>query len=359
MKSLDLAFSTKKKSGSTGFWWKRSNAFICPLTGGMNCHAEGVPKEGCDFGTFHWLSGTEREPEIGVDFENFSSYLLFAKVCVDLYLPGKRIVHIDGEWKTCFPLYIPDDSILSYENYGVPVVEQRVSSNVMENYYLPEETILSFHVMVVKGPEMLPHFRRNEREYVLFDTNSVVERLHHFFDKNMLCDFCILSGGRQFWCHKFVLCSRSPVFQAMLSLNCQEAIDDVVDMSSTSPKTVHCLLCLIYCRDLPENTTTEELLEISDLAHKYMIKIQCGNHMSEPCKHFDNYGFTTSKVPPMFCGLTHLEMWVAYKVLTNHSARDRHCYLCPKIPLFVNLACAQQSTECLSYKCLGESVRML
>lgn len=88
----------------------------------------------------------------------------------------------------------------------------------------------------------------------------------------------------EFPCHKFMLASRSDVFQAMFSHSMKEAVSGEVDLTSTAPAhVVQEFLRFIYTDDF-QDTSFKTVSQLLPLAEKYNVRrlcVTCAQHLLE------------------------------------------------------------------------------
>ena len=84
-----------------------------------------------------------------------------------------------------------------------------------------------------------------------------------------MADFIIVSEDTEIECHKFVLASKSPVFEAMLENNLEEVKEGKVKMHDVKVATVKLMLKYMYTGYISEDSTVMKDLLIA--ADKYQM----------------------------------------------------------------------------------------
>jgi len=77
-------------------------------------------------------------------------------------------------------------------------------------------------------------------------------------------DVKITCGGKEFWCHKLVLTTRSPVFRSMFESNMKEKITGSVEIKTMNPEVFEDLLKYIYTGDIKIDSNAKGLFEAAD-----------------------------------------------------------------------------------------------
>ena len=95
------------------------------------------------------------------------------------------------------------------------------------------------------------------------------------FESSAHSDVVLKCGSRAFSCHKAILSSRSPVFEAMFSHNMQESRHNEVEIEDLQPDTVRIMLQYIYSGHLDPPTTNKELLCAADKYQLTQLKTAC------------------------------------------------------------------------------------
>jgi hypothetical protein len=94
--------------------------------------------------------------------------------------------------------------------------------------------------------------------------DQVLSRLHAMQKDSHLTDFSLkLSDGGQVQCHKLVLVTTSPFFEALFSTGLTECVADEVDLSYLEPDSVVTLLNYLYSGSMRYTLYIKDILMIS------------------------------------------------------------------------------------------------
>ncbi|CAL8108337.1 unnamed protein product [Orchesella dallaii] len=93
-----------------------------------------------------------------------------------------------------------------------------------------------------------------------------------FLEENLHSDFTIIAQNRtRIPTHKLVLAAHSPVFQRMLESDCQETMENIIELDN-SKEGVMAFLKFLYYSDIEDPIGNERVaLELLELGHKYEI----------------------------------------------------------------------------------------
>ena len=99
----------------------------------------------------------------------------------------------------------------------------------------------------------------------------------NLFESSAHSDVVLKCGSRTFSCHKAILTSRSPVFEAMFSHNLRESRHNEVEINDLEPDSVRIMLKYIYSGNLEPHTNTnnKELLCAADKYQLTQLKTAC------------------------------------------------------------------------------------
>ena len=95
------------------------------------------------------------------------------------------------------------------------------------------------------------------------------------FESSAHSDVVLKCESRTFTCHKAILTSRSPVFEAMFSHNLRESQHNEVEIQDLQADTVRIMLQYIYSGSLEPNTNSKELLCAADKYQLTQLKTAC------------------------------------------------------------------------------------
>ena len=95
------------------------------------------------------------------------------------------------------------------------------------------------------------------------------------FESSVHSDVVLKCGNRTFSCHKAILSSRSPVFDAMFRHSMQENLHSEVEIEDLEADTVQLMLKNIYSGHLEPNSSTKELLSAADKYQLTQLKTAC------------------------------------------------------------------------------------
>merc|ERR1719347_1344589 len=120
--------------------------------------------------------------------------------------------------------------------------------------------------------------RTLERGRQLIEAISVTET-------GELADTTLVSGAREFRCHKVILAARSSVFKAMFTHDMEETRDNVVNIVDIEADTIHDMLLYMYGKeDADLDTKAERLLIAADKYNLTDLKAQCELSLSQNIK---------------------------------------------------------------------------
>jgi len=97
-------------------------------------------------------------------------------------------------------------------------------------------------------------------------SNSFAEEIKSFFDETNT-DVVVISGDKEFKCHKAILGARSEVFKNTFAHNTIESATNTIVINETPAQAVEDMLKYIYSGDVPEDpkSLTTDLLHIADM----------------------------------------------------------------------------------------------
>ena len=97
-----------------------------------------------------------------------------------------------------------------------------------------------------------------------------------------LVDTTLVSGAREFMCHKVILAARSSVFKAMFTHDMEEKRGNVVNIVDIEGDTVHDMLLYMYGREVADlDSKAERLIIAADKYHLTDLKAQCELSLSQ------------------------------------------------------------------------------
>ena len=162
--------------------------------------------------------------------------------------------------------FINDDTNFVYTEY-------RVNSSKL--FQLEEKSfILELEVMIV--------INEPQKEDIKTSNTFKEDILSICHDVNN-SDVTIEAEGRQFKCHKIMLCARSKVFKNMLAENTLESISNIIVMKENTAEAVEVLLKHIYTGELPDekDEITIDVLHIADMYQLDFLKEACLQRLVE------------------------------------------------------------------------------
>lgn len=273
MKCYDLSFSFSKRARNL----YKFLDIVCPKCDGCLHHDKrGANNEKIDASILYETYWPEARYNTVLEYSvwcaNRSTRVIFIKFVLDLHHGGKgHMVHFDGNWVPLLPHI--NGGGFSWDKIFSSINKCKGNFTVAKNW---EDTqgndfvTVSSYIKLMKGPEVALH-----------DTHDIFERYQNSLNlvfkwgiSNMVfCDFAVISKGQRFWCHKFMLSSRSPVFRAMLSPRFAEFHEDCLVLNNYSANSVIILLKHIYGQPLPRVIIQEEKFEVLELLNKYRVEI--------------------------------------------------------------------------------------
>jgi hypothetical protein len=112
-------------------------------------------------------------------------------------------------------------------------------------------------------------------------TNRFLKNLNDYLDSGTYCDLTFIIGCEQFPCHRIILASSSPYFQALLTHRFKENNLNSIELRDIEPQIFSLLLHYIYSGqiELDENNV-HELLIASDMFQLDEIVQFCCHYLS-------------------------------------------------------------------------------
>ncbi|PRD32373.1 UNVERIFIED_CONTAM: spop [Trichonephila clavipes] len=94
-----------------------------------------------------------------------------------------------------------------------------------------------------------------------------------FYQNTHPCtDLKIKADGKMFLVYKAIICSRSPVFKAMMKSDMLEKEEDAIDITDIDSETMGRMIHFLYSGKLENDMDCPSVLELYAAAHKYMIE---------------------------------------------------------------------------------------
>jgi hypothetical protein len=111
--------------------------------------------------------------------------------------------------------------------------------------------------------------------------NIFLKNLNEYLDSGIYCDLTFRIGCEQFPCHRIILASSSPYFQALLTHTFKENSLNSIELRDIEPQTFSSLLHYIYSGqiELDENNV-QELLIASDMFQLDEVVKFCCHYLS-------------------------------------------------------------------------------
>merc|ERR1719347_2108776 len=120
--------------------------------------------------------------------------------------------------------------------------------------------------------------RTLERGRQLIEAISVTET-------GELTDTTLVSGAREFRCHKVILAARSSVFKAMFTHDMEETRANVVNIVDIEGDIIQDMLLYMYGKEVADlDTKAERLIIAADKYNLTDLKAQCGRSLSQNIK---------------------------------------------------------------------------
>lgn len=128
-------------------------------------------------------------------------------------------------------------------------------------------------------------------KYSLLKRNEAVNsKGGELLESGKFSDFTIIASGKEFKVHKNILSLESPVFLAMFECDLDEKANSSVSVDF-DPHVLSCMLKFIYSGKLPENISSENSMDLYELAHMYQMDLLmriCYGHVSSLKIHEEN-----------------------------------------------------------------------
>ena len=114
-------------------------------------------------------------------------------------------------------------------------------------------------------------------------TDNFVEEIKSIFDDKETSDVLVIAEGKEFKCHKNILCARSEVFKNMLGHDTLERNMNKIVIKEITAKAVGDMLKYLYSGKIPDdpNHLTTDLLQIADMHQLHPLMEACLNSFIE------------------------------------------------------------------------------
>jgi len=104
------------------------------------------------------------------------------------------------------------------------------------------------------------------------DMNTEIMEVNlKIFEAKSFTDFCILSNGKSFPCHKAFLSARSSVFKSMIEGNMKEATEASVNLDKYATDVIEGFVKFFYTNQLKDAELEENAVSFLELGEKYDI----------------------------------------------------------------------------------------
>ncbi len=220
------------------------------------------------FDLHHSNSFSLIKPTIMASVHNDCFSPLYMRNRFDFYKPGKRrLAHVETTWDACYPKgteFMGRDSDIFSTLHNLPSW-----FNLREN----DDVTVVWYLEVIKGPEWSAHDVDITHNKQFLEVNSLNESLFLSYYFGLFCDFSLSCGGQQFPCHRQMLSSRSPVFEAMLSSRWLESHTGCLVLDDLVPREVIKLLYLIYGQSLSSQSSSKEILRLLIVCNRFLVEI--------------------------------------------------------------------------------------
>jgi len=151
--------------------------------------------------------------------------------------------------------------------------------NELAKYIHNDTLTLVLEITVIEekeSVELVVSRKTNEALSENYHKNQLSQDLHHLYRTKEFADITIKCGGKSYECHKNILASRSPVFQAMFKSDMKEKKTGSVAIKNMTPKVLESFLRYIYTgHDSCIETLAKELLASADLYQIGGLKELC------------------------------------------------------------------------------------
>jgi len=140
--------------------------------------------------------------------------------------------------------------------------------NELAKYTHNDTLTLVLEITVIEEKEsfeLVVRSKTNEALSENYHKDKLSQDLHHLYSTKEFADITIKCGGKSYECHKNILASRSPVFQAMFKSDMKEKKTGSVAIKNMTPKVLESFLRYIYTgHDSCIETLAKELLAAAD-----------------------------------------------------------------------------------------------
>ncbi|XP_060581169.1 kelch-like protein 3 [Ruditapes philippinarum] len=121
--------------------------------------------------------------------------------------------------------------------------------------------------------------------------SQVLTGLNHLRVSNQFCDMTLAAGGQEFKCHKIVLASFSPYFNAMFTGNLAESTQDMVTINDVDASVMELLINYAYTSEILINRqNVQALLSASNLLEILPVKEACGQYLEHNMDETNSIG---------------------------------------------------------------------
>ena len=158
------------------------------------------------------------------------------------------------------------------------------SEHVCQQHVLPINFLATRHSSSDSSAS-IPGSTLIEEEYKFVEVShpaQILTGLHHLKQSQQFCDVTICAGGQEFSCHRIVLASFSPYFNAMFTGNLAESTQSKVTINDVDGPIMEMLINYAYTSEIQINRqNVQSLLSASNLLEILPVKEACGQYLDQ------------------------------------------------------------------------------
>ncbi|CAF3909754.1 unnamed protein product, partial [Rotaria sp. Silwood2] len=111
--------------------------------------------------------------------------------------------------------------------------------------------------------------------------NVFLQNLNEYLDSGIYCDLTFIIGCEKFSCHRIILASSSPYFQALLTHRFKENNLNSIELRNIEPQIFSILLHYIYSGKIEiDNNNVQDILIASDMLQLDEVVQFCCHYLS-------------------------------------------------------------------------------
>ena len=206
-----------------------------------------------------------------INFEHFQSPFCIEKIFglvdekTNVVFKFKLVVREDGPRKIKFKLvYVSEEAIdckINIENGPSEILEHLTIGDEVKKFKFEKETLLDY-------PKVYFHI-----SILVITTTSMKRVFAKKFNDPSTSDFTVKCQDKQFYVHQMVLQEKSEYFEAILSNDCIEKRDKMLNIVDFQPNVVEILLQYLYngAVSISASLSWTDLICLMKIADKYNV----------------------------------------------------------------------------------------